>query len=201
MMTGIILAGGKGSRLKQNKALLEIGRTKIIEKILATFDSVFAEKIIVIDKPSDLYQGLGCRVVTDLIPGKDSLGGIYTGIHSSSFLHSFVVACDMPFLKKGLIEYFKTVADDYDVVVPKISARFEPLHAIYSKRCLAYMEDLIREDNLRILDFYPRVRVRTVSHREIKRFDPQMRSFFNINTQDELEEALRISQEPGEVVK
>ncbi len=200
-MTGIILAGGKGSRLKQDKAFLEIGGKKIVEKILDVFNSLFEEKIIVIDKLSDIYENLGCRVVTDLIPGKGSLGGIYTGLHFSSFHHSFVVACDMPFLKKDLIEYFKGGADDYDVVVPELSSGLEPLHAIYSKRCLKHIEKLINEDNLRILDFYDQVSVRTVSNREIQKFDPQMRCFFNVNTQEDLKEALRISQKLGEEVE
>jgi len=200
-MTGISLAGGNGSRLKKDKAFLESGGKKIVEKILDTFNSLFEEKIIVIDKLSDIYESLGCRVVTDLIPGKDSLGGIYTGLHCSSFHHSFVVACDMPFINKDLIEYFKSVADDYDVVVPEVSSRLEPLHAIYSKRCLKHMEKLINEDNLRILDFYNQVRVRTISDREIKKFDPRMRGFFNVNTQDDLREALRISQELREEVE
>ena len=193
-MTGIILAGGKGSRIKRNKAFLEIEGKKVIEKILNVLSSLFDENIIVIGHPDNLYDNLGVKVVTDLIPGKDSLGGIYTGLQSSSYHHSFIVACDMPFINMELIKYLKSIVDDYDVVVPMVSSHSEPLHAIYSKRCLEHIEKLINEDNLRILDFYQQVRVRTVSDREVRRFDPRMRSFFNVNTQDDLKEATIISR-------
>ncbi|UCD83205.1 MAG: molybdenum cofactor guanylyltransferase [Deltaproteobacteria bacterium] len=197
-MTGIILAGGKSTRLKQDKAFVEIGGKKVIEKIIYVLSSLFEENVIVIGYPDNTYENLGAKVVTDLIPGKDSLGGIYTGLHSSSYHHSFIVACDMPFINRELIKYLKSVVDDYDVVVPKVSSHFEPLHAIYSKGCLKHIEKLINEDNLRILDFYQQVRVRTVSDQEIRRFDPRMRSFFNVNTQNDLKEALAISQESKE---
>ena len=129
------------------------------------------------------------RTVVDLYPGTGSLGGIYTGlVHSGSF-RNVLVACDMPFLKLELLRYMVGLSSDFDVVMPTIDGRREPLHAVYTKECLPTMEMQLKEGNLKARDFPDLVRTRYVEKEEVDRFDPEHLSFFNVNTQDDLDAA------------
>jgi len=183
--SGIILSGGGNSRMGVNKAFIEIKGKRIIDRISELLSSLFPEVIVVTNTPID-YACLNARIVTDIFPQKGSLGGIYTGLFYSSHPHSMVVACDMPFIRREVIEYLVGKIDHHDVVIPHLSDGFHPLHAIYSRRCLPFMERLINEDNLKIINFFKKVRVREVKEKELSRVDPDFRSFVNINTPEDV---------------
>ncbi len=188
-VTGIILAGGKSSRMGRNKALLDFGGRSIIEHTADLFKSIFPEIILVTNTP-DEYVNLGIKIVTDIFPGKGSLGGIYTGLFHSSHDYSFIASCDMPFLRRELIEFLISLKDGYDVIVPRLKDGHEPLHAVYSKKCLKQIEMTMNKGDLRIIGFYPEVRIREVSEEELAPFNPEPSSFMNINTPKEYEEAV-----------
>lgn len=137
------------------------------------------------------------KVVGDIYPGKGSLGGIYTGLVASDSLYNIVVACDMPFLNQGLLRYMIEIADNFDLVIPRLGNTIEPLHAVYSKRCLAPIEHLLEQDDLQIFKFFPAVKVRYMEADEIDRFDPEHLSFFNINTEADLKTARELSNGEG----
>jgi len=194
-ISAIVLAGGKGSRLGIDKARLTlrldegqaVGRTLlegIVEKLLA-----ISEEVIVVGHGEVLCGHLRARAVGDVYPGTGPLGGIYSGLQAATSHHALVVACDMPFLNLDLLRYMINQPRDYDVLIPKWRGRLEPLHAIYSKNCLTPIEELLKHDNLKILDFFDRVRVRYVLEEEINRYDSQHLSFFNINTSEQLRKA------------
>jgi molybdopterin-guanine dinucleotide biosynthesis protein A len=183
--TGIILSGGKSTRMGQNKAFIEIGGIPIIHRIHALFRELF-EEIIIVTNEKDLFRDLDARIVGDLLPGAGALGGLYTGLFYSSFRYSFCVACDMPFLKRPLIEYLHTRTLGYDVVVPKTRDGLEPLHAYYSRNCMEPARETLANGSYRIFDFYPLVRVNMVGEGEIRVLDPEGESFLNINTPEEL---------------
>jgi molybdopterin-guanine dinucleotide biosynthesis protein A len=184
-ITGIILAGGKNLRMGKNKALLEVGGERIIDRTKNLFLELFDEVLLVTNSFLD-YLDLNLRMVADLHPGKGALGGIYTGLFHASHTHAFVAACDMPFLNKDLIRHLIDLSLGYDIVIPKTQDGLQPLHAIYSRKCLPFMEDLIREDNLKIIDFFHRVKKREVPTEEILPLDPSLASFLNVNTPEEL---------------
>jgi molybdopterin-guanine dinucleotide biosynthesis protein A len=188
--TGIILAGGKNLRMGRNKAFLEINGQRIIDRTKSLFLEIFDEVLLVTNSPLE-YIGLHLRTVVDLIPDKGSLGGIYTGLFHSSHSHAFVAACDMPFLNQGLIGRLIQLAPDYDIVIPKTEDGLQPLHAIYSQKCLPLMKELLRQENLKIIDFFHKVKKREVSPEEILPFDPQLSSFRNVNTPEDLTEIQR----------
>lgn len=184
-MTGIILAGGEGRRMGGiNKAFLRIGGERIVDRTKAIFLQLFDEVILVTNNPLE-YIDLGIRTVADLIPGMGSLGGVYTGLFHATHPKIFVVGCDMPFLKREVILYMMGLAAGYEVVVPVCSAGIEPLHAIYSRRCMKLMERQIENEDLRLLSLYPKMKVRKVLEEELSRLDPDLLSFRNINTLDE----------------
>lgn len=189
-VTGIILAGGKSSRMGRNKALLDFGGRSIIEHTADLFKSIFPEAILVTNTPEE-YANLGIKTVTDIFPGKGSLGGIYTGLFHSSHDYSFIASCDMPFLRRELIEFLISLKDGYDVVVPRLKDGHEPLHAVYSRRCLKPIESMIDKGDLRIIGFYSEVSVREVSEEELAPFNPEPSSFMNINTPEDYKEAVK----------
>ena len=185
-MTGVILAGGRSRRMGLNKAFLEINGKPIVDQIIDIFRDTFEGVTLVTNSPSE-YLHLDVRIVTDLIPDKGALGGIYTGLFYSLSPHIFVAACDIPFLEKGFIDYMVSKAGNYDVVVPHPSDGLQPLHAIYSKGCSRHIEALIEQDELKILNLYRKVKVLELSPHEILSFDPQQTLFLNINTPEDLE--------------
>jgi molybdopterin-guanine dinucleotide biosynthesis protein A len=151
-----------------------------------------SEEVIIVGNEVDKYEELEAIVMTDVYPGKGALGGIYSGVKRASNARSLVVACDMPFLNVSLLRYMQALAASYDVVIPRMDQQTEALHAIYSKGCLPFVERQLRREDLRIIHFFPQVRVRYVEQEEIEIFDPQYLSFFNINTEADLEKAREI---------
>ncbi len=190
-VSSIVLAGGESSRLGRDKAFLEAKGQFLIEIILERLRQLSQEVIIVANEP-DRFEEFGATLVSDVYPGKGALGGVYSGVKRASNCHSLVVACDMPFLDLSLLRYMQTLAARYDVVIPRIGDLTEALHAIYAKDCLPFMEEQMRQGDLTIIHFFPHVRVRYVEQPEIEVFDAQHLSFFNINTEADLERAREI---------
>ncbi len=198
-MTGVVLAGGKGVRIKRAKPLLRIGDRPILRRICEVFEPLFQEKIIVI-APGIQTRGIrdnlegfsGWRICEDIIPGRGPLSGLHAALTLASADYSFVAACDMPFLNEDFLRHMMTQTEGCDIVVPYLSGRYEPIHAIYSKSCLPIVTELLGAGSLSVLDLYPRVKVRRVEENEIKRFDPDLRMFFNINTEEDLSRALEL---------
>lgn len=179
---GVILAGGESRRMGRTKALLPFGGTTLIEAAIARLREVCSEILIVTNTP-DLYRSLGVRTVADVLPGRRSLAGIYTGIlHTGG--PAFVCACDMPFLNPALIRYLGTLAEGVDVVIPQHGGEYEPLHAVYTPACLEPLQRCATRGG-RNTGFLGEVRVRVVEVEEIRRFDPELRSFVNVNTPEE----------------
>ena len=185
-ITGVILSGGKSIRMGENKAFLEIRGKRIIEHTVDVLQRMCNQVILVTNELLE-YSYLDLEIAVDLIPKSGPLVGIHTGLFYSSHSYSFITACDMPFLNRKVIEYMLTIKKNYDVVIPHLNDGYHPLHALYSKRCLKCIEELISEDNLKITDFFNRVKVREVPSDEIISLDPDLRSFLNINTPKDLE--------------
>jgi molybdopterin-guanine dinucleotide biosynthesis protein A len=188
-MTGIILAGGENRRMGTDKAFLEIAGKPLIEHILRVFLERFEHTIIVTRNP-ERFRGLHAAVVTDALEISGPLTGIYTGLLHARTDHVFVTACDMPYLNPRLIAYMEEQAGDFDAVVPLAGGLPEPLHAIYHRRILPVIRDRLRSDERRVAQVLENIRVRYLSQEEIILYDPQMRSFRNLNTPEEYKEAV-----------
>ena len=191
----IVLAGGKGLRLGQEKALEVIGNRSLLERVLSHL-SLFNSDIIVVTASKQTYSQLigypKSKAVTDIYFNKGPLGGIYTGLKASDSFYNLVVACDMPFLNQALLSYMVQISAGFDLVVPQLGDMVEPLHAVYSRSCLAPIGALLKQGNLSLRQLFTLVRVRYVEAEEINRFDPEHLSFFNINSQADLDKAREI---------
>ena len=191
-MASVVLVGGKSLRLGRDKVFETIDGENLLQRVVTCLASL-TDRIILVAAPRQsippLPPHLKVSKVVDIYPGKGSLGGIYTGLSASDYSHSLVVACDMPFLNLALLRHLIWLCPRFDAVIPRIARLLEPLHAVYSKSCLAAIEVLLQQDKLRITDLLDQIRVRYVEEDEIDRFDPERLSFFNINTAADLERA------------
>lgn len=185
-MTAIILAGGKSSRMGQDKALIKVDGMPLVKRQIILLKRIF-KKIIIVANGSKKYRFRGVKMVTDIIPNQGPLGGIYTGLATSNSFYNFVLACDMPFINEALIRYMIKNRDNYDVLIPRIDGKFHPLFGIYSKNCIPIMEKAVRKDKLNVSTIFPKVKTGFISRKEIKRFDKQLLSLVNINTKEDLE--------------
>lgn len=187
-VTGVILVGGRSSRLGRDKAFLPVGGIPVFERVLNALAKHLKKVILVGDRP-ERFAKYGLPVYPDRYAGS-ALGGLYTGLLESSTHYIFVVPCDLPFASAGLLQYLISLRGGYDVVVPMTKGHPEPLFAVYSKECLNPMKDLLEAGNYRIFDFYPRVRTRPVQGAELFPFDRSGSAFLNVNTPEEYERAL-----------
>ncbi len=192
-MTGIILAGGKNSRMGTNKAFLKLDGILLIERIKAVLNELFPEIIIVTNDPLSYTRLFSAVIVTDIYKNKGALGGIYAGLFFASENHAFITACDMPFINKDLIAHLAGLAANYDIVVPQGADGMQPLHAVYSKNCLAPIKKNLEADKLKITGFYKGLRVLTVTEEKLQPFNEDGKTFLNINTPRELDK-LRLGQ-------
>jgi molybdopterin-guanine dinucleotide biosynthesis protein A len=192
-VSGIVLAGGQSSRLGTDKAFVNVNGQPLIEHIVAKLTRLSDDVIIVTNSPQK-YGHLETKLVGDIYPGRGALGGIYSGLRAATNAYGLVVACDMPFLDLNLLRYMILLARGHDVVIPRIGELTEPLHAIYSKNCLEPIDRLLAQGGLKIIDFFPEVRVRYIEEGEVDIFDPQHLSFFNINTPSDLEKMRKLAR-------
>ena len=193
-MTSIVLAGGKSSRLGRSKPLQVIGGKSLIQWVIDRLAILSTEIIIATAHGEEIPCSSAARVktVADVYHGKGPLAGIYSGLIASSSSRAIVVACDTPFLSVALLEYMARISPAFDVVVPRIEEEVETLCAVYSKNCVASIRELLSQNELRIIELFPMVQVRYIEEGEINSFDPEHLSFFNINSQADLDRARRL---------
>lgn len=193
--TSIVLAGGKSLRFGRNKALEAICGKSLIECVVQRLKPITGQILIVTSKElTDLPVADMVEVLTDVYPNKGPLGGIYTGLLAAKSSHSIVVACDMPFLNAELLCYMIELSHNFDAVVPRLEeGMVEPLHAIYAKSCLGSMKTQLGSNQLRVNSLLNKLRVKYVERAECQRLDPQLLSFFNINSQSDLDRAMALA--------
>jgi molybdopterin-guanine dinucleotide biosynthesis protein A len=187
-VSGVVLAGGRGSRLGGvNKALLEIGGRRNIDRVAAALAPLCGEIVVVANDP-ELAELAALRVVFDRDPHAGVLPALAQGLESASGQLVVVVACDMPFLSADLLAHLVARAARADVAMPVIEGRPEPMHAVYRRRtCLEAIRAALEAGERRMISFVDRVRCDRLEETELRAIDPELRSFSNTNTPDDLE--------------
>ena len=188
--TGVILSGGLATRFEgKEKALMRIDGRRILDRIYGVFKDLFDEIILVTNNPSQFLEW-DLDIVTDLFDIRSSLTGIHAGLFYARHPYAYFTACDAPFLKRELIEIILAGIDaKTDIVIPETSAGREPLCAVYSKRCLNPAEQHIKQKKLKIQLALRKCRIKTISEKILRSKDPELISFFNINSPEDLERA------------
>ncbi|HBR52414.1 MAG TPA: molybdenum cofactor guanylyltransferase [Nitrospira sp.] len=187
-VTGVLLAGGKSRRMGADKRFLTVGEQTLLERSRNILSHIFERVCIVIAQDSEPLE-TPVPVLRDLIPSCGSLGGMYTGLHQATTPYVFLSACDMPFIHADLIRYMVDAKDEVDIVLGYWNGRPQPTHAVYSRNCLSVVEALVRSGDLKLQKLLatPALRVRLITEDEIRKIDPDGRSFLNVNTPSDLE--------------
>ncbi len=194
-MGSIVLAGGRGSRLGQDKSALVIAGERLLQRTVNLLGHLGGEIVLVLapeQSPPLLDSSPKVKLAADTEFGKGPLVGVYSGLKASQEEYNLVVACDMPFLNVNLLKYMMGLVHGFDIVIPRTNGEIEPLHAIYSQQCLDIIDEMIAENDLKVRNLMGKAKVRYVEESEIDRFDPHHMSWFNINTPTDLKKAERI---------
>ena len=196
----IVLAGGKSSRLERDKSLEMVGGRHLLQRVISVVSPLSRDVIVVKAKGQSFPHFISSprlRIVSDIYPDKGALGGLYTGLTASNSFYNLVVASDMPFLNQTLLRYMLYMTEGFDAVVPRQDDKLEPIHAIYSQRCIAPIERMLERGDLKIQGIFPLLKVRYLETQEINRFDPQCLSIFNVNTDTDLVKARELAKGEG----
>lgn len=176
----------------RDKALVQLGGQPLIAHLLTSLKGLGDEILITTNQP-EAYEPFGVRLASDPVPGAGALEGLHTALDAARGDEVLILACDMPFVRRPLLEYMLGRAPEADIVVPYRDGRYEPLHAVYRREaCLPPLRSALDAGEKRMISFFPQVRVLKIEAPEIRRFDPEELGFFNVNTPEELRKAERM---------
>lgn len=184
-IAGVILSGGKNSRMGANKAFLTVEGERLIDRAVGILREVCDEILVATNEPLE-YLDLGVTVVTDIFKGMGPLAGIHSGLFHARNPRAFVCACDMPYLNAAFIRHMVSLAEACDIVVPVRGGRPEPLHAVYDRKCLPVIRRLLERDERKVTGFYKGFCVRNVEEAETESFFSGRDPFLNVNTREQL---------------
>ncbi|MDX9745227.1 MAG: molybdenum cofactor guanylyltransferase [Syntrophales bacterium] len=189
-VTGIILAGGKNTRMNgRNKAFIEFEGERLVDRTVRIFKALFEEVILVTNSPLE-YLDQNIMMVADIYKDRGALGGIHAGLLHAGCEKAFFAACDMPFLNQPFIASMIDLANQYDIVVPNPADGLQPLHAIYPRKCLPLIEKLFAQNKLKIIGFYPGHTIHKIPVEVLATFDPEGKMFANLNSLEELKKVI-----------
>jgi molybdopterin-guanine dinucleotide biosynthesis protein A len=189
----VVLAGGRSSRMGANKALLRLheGGPTLIELVIGALrDAGFENPLLVTTTPVE-YGFLGLESVPDELAGAGPLVGILSGLLHGGAQRILVVGCDMPLLKPDLLRFMASLPSNADAIVPRWRGKdgrvnVETLHTIYALECVEPIRRRLVDGDYRAHALFSDLKVRYVDEDELRRFDPELDSFRNVNTPEDL---------------
>ncbi|HOK22578.1 MAG TPA: molybdenum cofactor guanylyltransferase [Candidatus Hydrothermia bacterium] len=185
----VILAGGQSVRMGELKPHTFVEESRLIDLVACKISSLFEEVLVVLKEGMDPIEPYYC--VYDNFKDFSPLFGIHAGLTHANSFYSFIIACDMPFVRRELVSFLLEQADREgpDVVVPVIRGFYEPLFAVYSKNCIPFIESSISNGILKVTSFYNSVGIQEVPERLVLTCDPRLQSFVNLNTREDIKKA------------
>ena len=184
MLTGAILAGGRSLRYGKNKALEVFEGKRLIDREVDGLRP-YCDPVLVVANDLGPYIDARATLVQDIVPHHGPLGGVYTALLFSPNNWVLTRATDMPFLIPELLKMMLDMREGCDAVVPLLNERYEPLVALYSRRCLPAIADLMESGERKVMAFYKKVRMHYLSEAEWRSVDPEGLSFKNVNTPED----------------
>ena len=196
----LILAGGKSRRIKGNKALIRLGDKPLLLHVVEKVFGSTHETVVVIGKNDELdkyasFLPSKVTILKDTMEGKGPLVGIVTGMQKMRSEYTVILPCDSPFIKREVIEHLFKRAQGADAAIPQWpNGNIEPLHAVYKiSTSIPAAETALRKDELLIVDMIKRLdKVVYMNTDELKKFDQELITFFNINNQEDLKTAKKL---------
>jgi molybdopterin-guanine dinucleotide biosynthesis protein A len=187
----VIQAGGESRRMGQDKGLVPFLGRPLIYRAVDRLSPIAAELLVTTNRP-EAYAFLGLPLFSDPIPGRGALGGLYTALQAASHPLAAVVACDMPFINPRLLAAQRDalLASGSDIAIPHINGGLEPFHAVYRREaCLPHVLAALGADKWRVDAWFSQVKVHLLREADLRKWDPELLSFRNVNTPEELKEA------------
>ena len=201
----VIQAGGGSRRMGEDKALKPFLGQPLIMRVMDQVGHLAGEILVTSNHPEN-YASLPLKVFPDLVPGRGTLGGLYTALASATLPLVAVVACDLPFASAAMLERMVVLMEQEkaDAVVPcwggeeysPARSGWEPLHAVYRREtCLPAVRTSLEAGEWKVIAWFPHLKVRSFTMEEAAACDPSGLAFWNVNTPEEFEEAERVAGE------
>jgi len=189
---GIVLCGGKSTRMGRSKALLPFGPETMLQRVVRLLGSV-VQPIVAVAAVDQVLSTLPASVIVtrDEREGRGPLEGLRAGLKAlpPDVEGAYVTSCDVPLLVPGFVGEMLNLADGFDIAVMEVDGFVHPLSAVYCRTTLPYVEDLLARDRLRPAFLFDAVRTRRVTAAEITS-DPDLRTLRNLNTPEDYQRAL-----------
>ena len=181
-MTGIVLAGGQSRRMGTEKALLRLNGETFLERAVSRLCAVCSD-VIIAKRPDQALPAIaGCRTVTDERPGLGPLAGLVAALAASDDEWHLALACDLPLVRPELLRLIAGEAAGADAVVPRAASKLQPLIAAYSRTCLEPARRALSSRRRAVASLLDQVNVKVLNEPQLRRADPDLRSFLNVNT-------------------
>ena len=194
-MTAAVLCGGRSTRFGQPKDWLDFAGRPLLQHVVHTVRPLFPRVLAVGLRPDSPPLPDDVPALHDARPGAGPMGGMVAALHAAATEHTFFFACDTPFIHPALVRAMQNAARDAQAVVPQSGPHFQPLFAIYHKSCLPIAEEQMAREHFKISSMFPHITIRYFSEEEQRVHDPDLLSFFNINTPDDYRRAALLLQQ------
>jgi molybdopterin-guanine dinucleotide biosynthesis protein A len=191
----IVLVGGQSSRMGRPKASLDFGGVPLVTRIISELKKRFAEIVIVAAPESNASLQInfsGIKVIRDEIAFAGPLDGLRHGLDALDHEVAFASSCDLPLLNSDVAADLLTMLDDFDAVIPEVGGKLQPLHAVYRKSCASAFKALAAAGEKRLTFAVRSINARIVDEASVRNLDPQLNSFFNVNTPEDYHRALEL---------
>jgi len=186
----VILGGGQSRRFGSDKCLLPFGKRRLIDYVIERYKALHIPVFLVVRDSKSLYIDKEVTIIRDILEQRSSLVGLLSGLEAIDSPYGLFLAADMPFVPLELLFYMMEKAPDYDVIVPHTSTAYQPLCALYHKRCSKTIRAQLAQGDQTIYQFYPQVNTCTIELQDLQNFGDVERIFFNINTRNDYDQAL-----------
>jgi molybdopterin-guanine dinucleotide biosynthesis protein A len=193
----IVLVGGRSSRMGQPKAALDFGGMPLLTRIVIELKWWFDEIVIVAAPKSEGLPRIeipGLKIVHDETAFAGPLDALRRGLNALDHGIAFACSCDLPMLNSDVAADLVAMLDDFDAVIPEVSGKLQPLHAVYRKQCANAIESLAAGGEKRLTASASAINARKVGEEELRKLDPQLTSFFNVNTPENYQAALKMAR-------
>jgi molybdopterin-guanine dinucleotide biosynthesis protein A len=180
-----VLAGGESKRFGGNKALHRIGDGTLVDLLCGRLSDMF-DRVRVVARTRESVNDISFEVLEDVRDERCPLTGIYSGLYRLGQGKAFFVACDLPLVRPAIIEHIVKESQGVEAAVPRTKKGLEPLCAVYDASCLGAIRSAFSAGNLRTVSFLESVKTRTIEEEELRKHDPQMISFWNVNCLEDM---------------
>jgi molybdopterin-guanine dinucleotide biosynthesis protein A len=181
--TAIILAGGESKRMGRDKTALPFNGETLLQSVIASVQPLFAQTLVSV---RELRSDVALPQICDTQADGGPLVGLISALEAVTTPWAFVVACDMPFVAPALITHLASLCDQHQAVVPQVNEHAQPLAAFYARGCLPVLRQSLASSNKSLTGALKNLDVCYVAAHELVQFDPQLRSFFDLDTPQDL---------------